>query len=287
MALPLFDAAMGQPMAKVENREITIPSQTVVSSTHHYPDRTMTEVLKRARDKGWPVHEWSYHETSADDGWLLHSQVEEKRRDTSHRMWEVEYDLQEPVAEGRAILTEWVESTFDPSLGSFDGRTGEYIEIEKPQRDGRYVTGADWAKQQDYTVIVTFRIDQRPYKLVAFERRQREPWPRMVARFDKRVRRYRGKALHDATGLGSVIDDYKTSKSGGVILIGSRRKSIFSNYIAAVEDGAFISPEITWMRDEHKYVEVDELYGSGHPPDSIVAAALAYDATTHGGGRGT
>lgn len=287
MSMALFDAAMGQPMAKVEGRRVVIPAQTVCSSTHHYPDRTMTAVMARARDKGWPIHEWSYHETSCDAGWLLPEQVEEKRNDTSAAMWEVEYDLQEPVAEGRAIITEWVDSTFDSHLGDFKGNVGEYIEIEEPQRGARYATGADWAKEQDYTVIVTWRTDVRPYKLVAFERRQREPYPRMVGRFDKRVRRYRGKALHDATGLGTVIDDYKRSKSGGVKMVGSRRKALFSNYIAALEDGAFIAPDIEWMRNEHKYVEVNDLYGSGHPPDSVVAAALAYDATLRGGGRGT
>jgi hypothetical protein len=290
MSVDLFDAAMGQPMAKVEGRRIVIPSQTVCSSTHHYPDKTMTEVLKRARSKGWPIHEWSYHETSCEDGWLLESQIEEKKRDTSNRMWEVEYDLQEPVAEGRAILTEWVDATFDAALGSYRGAIGEYIEIEKPQRGARYATGADWAKKQDYTVIATWRTDVHPYRLVAFERRQREPWPRMVGRFDKRVKRFRGKALHDATGLGSVIEDYKTSRSGGVVMVGSRRRSLFSNYIAAMEDGAFIAPDIEWMRDEHKYCESDDLYRSGksnHPPDSVVAGALAYEATLHGGGRGT
>lgn len=287
MALALFDAAMGQTMAKVVNRQIVIPDQTVCSSTHHYPDRTMTEVLKRGREKEWSIHEWSYLETSADDGWLLNEQIEDKRHDTTATMWQVEYDLQEPTAEGRAIITEWVDKMFDRNLGEYKGAVGEYVEIEPPKENARYVTGADWAKEQDYTVIVTWKTDVSPYKLVAFERRQREPYPRMVARFDKRVKRFKGKALHDATGLGSVIDDYKTSRSGGVKMVGAHRKALFSNYVAAIEDGAFIAPDIEWMRNEHRYVGVNDLYGSGHPPDSLVAAALAYEAATVGGARGT
>jgi len=287
MALEVFDAAMGQTMARTHGGRIIIPAQTVISSTHHRPDGTMTEVLRRARERGWPVHYWSYHETSADGGWLLPEEIERKRADVTARQWEVEYELQEPVAEGRAIMTEAVEAMFDPTLGRYKGAIGEYIEVEPPQRGARYATGADWAKEQDYTVIVTWRVDVHPHRLVAFERRQREPWPRMVQRFDWRVKRYKGKALHDATGLGDVIDDYKTSRSVGVQMVGSRRKALFSNYVAAIENGSFIAPYIEWMRDEHRFCAVDDLYGSGHPPDSIVAGSLAYAASMRGGARAT
>lgn len=281
MSLAIFDAAMGQAMARVEGREVIIPAQTVASSTHHYPNGTMTEILKRAADRSWPIYRWGYHETSVDGGWLLPQQVEEKRGEVTAKMWEVEYELSEPSAEGLAIMMEWVEATFDPELGTFEGRIGEYIEIEPPDPTGQYITGADWAKKQDYTVIVTWRIDTRPYKLVAFERRQREPWPVMVSRFDRRVERYGGNAQHDQTGLGDVIDDYKTSASEGVVMVGNRRRELFSNYIAAMEDGTFIAPRIKWMYSEHRYASVDDLYGSGHPPDSIAAASLAYDAATN------
>lgn len=287
MPLDIFDAAMGQPMAKRKGRQILVPAQTVCSSTHHYPDKTMTEILERARVKGWPIHEWSYHESSAADGWLLPSEVEAKRADVTAQMWKVEYDLQEPVTEGRAILIDLVNEMFLPGLGQFEGGVGEYIEIESPVEDARYVTGADWAKEQDYTVIVTFRVDVRPYLLVAYERRQREPWPDMIRRYDLRKRRFRGKSQHDRTGLGNVIHDFQEKKSAGVVMVGARRKALFSNYIAAIEDGMFIAPYIRSMYDEHKYAEVRELFGSGHPPDTLVAAALAYDATLRGGGRGT
>ena len=248
----------------------------------------MTQVLRMANDRGWPVHEWSYDETSAEGCWLLPEQVEEKRNDISAQMWNVEYDLQEPSAEGRAIMTECVQTMFDKEIGSYVGYVGQYIEIEEPEVGRRYCTGADWGKEQDYTVVMTYRIDQHPYKLIAFERRRREPWPRMVGRYDKRIKRFPGKAFHDATGLGNVIDDYKTSKGYGILMEGTRRKALFSNYIAAIENGGIVSPDIEWVRKEHLYVEVNDLYGSGHPPDSVVCGALTYAAATGGsGGRGT
>lgn len=60
MPLRIFDAAMGQTMERGG-----IPAQTVVSSTHHYPDGTFTEVLKRASAAGWPVYEWCLDGDSA------------------------------------------------------------------------------------------------------------------------------------------------------------------------------------------------------------------------------
>jgi len=291
MPLHIFEAAMGQAMAKVEDRKIIIPSQTVCSSTHQYSNGTMTAVLRMANERGWPVHEWSYAETSAEGGWLLPEQVEEKKNDISNIMWDVEYSLQEPSAEGRAIIPECVHTMFDDVLGSYAGYIGQYVEIEEPGEPGegmRYCTGADWGKKQDFTVIMTYRIDMHPYRMVAFERRRREPWPRMVGRYDNRIKRFPGKAYHDVTGLGSVIDDYKTSRGFGVFMEGSQRKALFSNYIAAIEDGGIVAPNIEWVRKEHLYVEVNDLYGSGHAPDSVVCGALTYAASTGGsGGRGT
>jgi hypothetical protein len=289
MPLHVLDAAMGQTMAVVEEGKILIPAQTVLSSTHHYPDGTMTEVLRRADQFGWPVYKWSYAETSHQPGgWLLPSEVERKRGEITEAMWQVEYELQQPSAEGRAIMPQAIEQMFRPELGRFEGRIGEYIEIEPPKDEARYATGADWAKQRDFTVIYTLRIDERPFKLVAFERRQREEWPYMVHRFDSRVIRYKSRAKHDATGLGSVIDDYKISRSRGINLVGFTRKALFSNYIAAIEAGGIIAPEIEFLRKEHEYAAVKDLYGGGHPPDSIVAGALAYDASiSHSSGFAT
>ena len=97
MTLTVLDAAMGQPMPKVaigddspgrgwrplrfadldpvvvtdlglgdlagEAMLWEIPEQTTLASTHHYPDGTMTEMKRRAADRGWRVYRWCYRET--------------------------------------------------------------------------------------------------------------------------------------------------------------------------------------------------------------------------------
>ena len=54
----ILDAALGQTMARPGTA-----AQTVLSSTHHYPDGRMTEARRRASQRGWPVIQWYYRFT--------------------------------------------------------------------------------------------------------------------------------------------------------------------------------------------------------------------------------
>ncbi|MCP4455742.1 MAG: hypothetical protein GY809_30145, partial [Planctomycetes bacterium] len=66
MEMEILEAAQGQPM-----RKRGIETQTVMSSTHQYPDATMSKILARAKEVGWPIYEWCYKETmNLVDGWL-------------------------------------------------------------------------------------------------------------------------------------------------------------------------------------------------------------------------
>jgi hypothetical protein len=273
MDLAILDAAMGQPMSGASG----IATQTVMSSTHQYPDGTMTEVLKRAAAKGWPVHEWCWRETSAQPGgWLSTEEIERKRSEVTAAMWQVEYDLQEPSPQSRAIQPEAVRAMFRRELGEFRGADGECIEIEAPVAGALYSSGADWARKQDWTIMLTFRHDCKPARLVAFRRMGRRPWPVMVAAYDELVTRYPGHAADDGTGLGDVVGGYMRCQSEHVVMVGRSRADMLSNYIAAVERGEIVAPHIEYMESEHRLASVDDVYGSGHLPDSISAAALAW-----------
>jgi hypothetical protein len=275
MELLILDAAMGQPMSSAK-----IPKQTVMSSTHHYADKTFTEVMRRAGEKGWPVYEWCYKESSArPDGWLTQKEIESKRGEVTASMWAAEYDLQEPSPEGRAILPEKVDLCFRKELGEFPGDAGREIEIEPPLKDAIYAHGCDWAKEKDWTIIDTWRVDCRPMRRICWVRLGRMAWPVMIRKFNERVIRYGGKACHDSTGIGDVVDDYQTVNAEGVVLTGQVRADVFTDYIAAIENGSLISPKIRYCEAEHRYCTNDDLRGSGHPPDSFVAGAMTYRAS--------
>lgn len=284
MELAILDAAMGQPMGTAK-----VPKQTVMSSTHHYAAGTFTEIKRRADEKGWPIQEWCYRETSVQpDGWLTQEEIQSKRGEVTASMWAAEYDLQEPSPEGRAILPEAVDACF---RDEFNGRLtaqellgpmGYELIIEEPVVGATYATGADWAKKKDHTVIDTFRTDVRPMRRVAWARFQRMSWPMMIAKFDARVAKYPGPACHDATGLGDVVDDYQEADARGVILSGQTRADVFTKYIAAIEDKAIVSAKIKYCEGEHRYCTNEDLMGGvkGHPPDSFVAGAMAYRASS-------
>lgn len=272
--LEIADAALGQPM---EARGIQ--AHTVFSSTHQYANGTMTAKLKEAAEKGWPVYEWCYRESMQPHGWLSKAEVEAKKLTVTKNTWDVEYELQTPNPGSRAISPKHIEKMFDKDLGEFVGEVNEYIEIETPDPNGEYVHGADWARKQDYTIIITFRIDVEPMKLVAFLRVNKRPWPVMVKHFDNRIRRYGGQGVHDGTGLGDVVDGYLTEEAEGFIMSGKPRADLLSEYIAAIERGEIVCPLIHFMKTEHELASVDDVYGSGanvHLPDSLSAGAFAY-----------
>lgn len=275
MEIELFEGAQGQPM---DARGLQ--ANTVVSSTHQYPDGTMTEVLRRANEKGWPVYEWCWKESLEDHGgWLTNSMVERKKIEVSKAMWDTEYDLQEPSFEGRAIDSEKVEKAYDPALGVFKGDLEQQILIEEPQEGATYVTGVDWAKERDWTIVRTFRTDVEPWVEVAFLRTGRKPWPAMVADVELRLIRYGGWLVHDATGLGDVVDDlitYERRLVKDVVLRGREREATFTEYIGGIEQEAMVSPRIEYAYNEHKYVTQKDLFGAGHPPDTFIAGALAW-----------
>ena len=288
MELRILEAAQGQPMDRDGVR-----AQTVMSSTHQHPDGTVTAMRRRAAELGWPVSEWCYRETLAPHGWLTEDQVVRKQAELSRTMWAVEYELQEPSAEGRAIDPAAVERMFDATLGThipagdlehlWRGQPGPAAERAWPDPAGAwYCTGIDWAQKRDYTVAAVVRCDTTPLQVVAGYRIQRRPWPEMTERVGALLDEFPGPAVHDATGAGSAIGEFPALEAHrqlqGVTMVGRDRVDLFRNYIAAIERHEIVCPRIDVFYTEHLYCGEDDLFGSGHPPDTVVAMALAYHA---------
>lgn len=238
--------------------------------------------------EGIVVHN-CYKETSNPvDGWLDPEEVERKRSEIPAQMWRNEYDILEPNFQGRAIDEESVERMFDPEWDIVPGKEGFFYQFMKPQPDRDYVTGADWAKSKDFTVIVTWDTTVLPWKLAAFEKINRRAWPMMVDRLNKRWEMYGGIVVSDATGIGSVVDDYIDFPRGipqdnliEITMAGRVRSEIVTEVVQAVENGDFLAPRVQSMYDDFRFVTPEDLYNVGstaHLPDSIAATALAWSA---------
>jgi hypothetical protein len=295
MDLPIYDAALGQPLPQKNYLNQTVDTFTVVSSTWQNPDATFTEILKRAEEKHQPVYRWCYKESANPvDGWLTQATIQEKIDSVSAEMFRVEYDLGEPSIGNRAFDTEAIEKTFSLKFDSTDvvGEGHGHIEhkVSKDFEEYRfarrvntasYVAGADWAKEQDKTVIWVARIDGPKRELVYFLRLNRRPYPQMIGYLNKAISYYRVPlkgVWHDSTGLGNVVNDYLDVRARPFPMTGDKRAVLLSDYVNAVEKGSWKIPRITSAWLEHKYCTTGDLYGYGpgnHLPDTVCAAALA------------
>lgn len=274
MDLLIVDAAMGQTM-------VTDPSltpQTVFASTHHYEAGTMTELLKRAQRGGWPIRRWCYKETLLNDdnpgSWLLPENIEQKKTEVTSKQWRVEYDLEVPSEGGTMFDKETLQELFMSGFEIVD-TLNEYFELEPPEEGAEYSTGADWGRKTDLSVIATIRIDVEPARLVAWERHFRQPWPVVIDRFNERVRRYPGEAAHDATGIGDVVDGYLEVVAEPIQMVGKTRSQLFLDFEKVIETHGLVLPQLESLRSIMEYLQRDDLYGGGHPPDEVVALSMA------------
>lgn len=281
MEYSLFKAVRAQPMGSAD-----VPSQTVISSTHHYPNGTMTKVLQEAAEKDWPVFRWGYDETLEPHGWLTRFQLNRSRVTIDAETWRVEVELGEPSTEGRAIMTEKVELMFTGS--EIHCNEGDEYEFEPPVDGASYAHGVDWGQTTDYTEQVVWRTDVRPVRLVAYCYMRRRPYPQMVARLDARLARYPGRGAHDYTGVGRIGEFISHGDVEDVTMVGRVRADLFRDYILAVENDEIRCPKVKRLYDMHKFVRTIDLYPGytdddntvkkGHPPDGFVAMAMANKA---------
>jgi hypothetical protein len=257
-----------------------IMDQIVGSSTFHKPNGTMASELRTARDRGWPVFEWCFRETMAARGFITEQMVARKRASITVRDFNVEFELQEPNPEGLAIDSEAVEAAFQAGLGEHAGEMGTRVLFEKPLAGATYATGVDWGKELHHTVIWTNRTDVTPVRLVAFASVGRMPYPVMEEMLEKRLRRYPGPCSYDHTGVGVGVGDHLEvpADTEAFDMVGRARTRLFQEWIAALERGEFAGPLIESAYQAHRTVTFDDLYGSGHPPDEFIAAALAWRA---------
>lgn len=294
--LAIIQASLGQPMrqkSKVPGVG-TIETSTVFSSTHTYPDGPVTYYKREFEEKGFPVWTWCYKETSQKldekgevyDGWLDPLEIERKRQEIPAQMWKNEYDILEPNFEGRAMDEESVEKMFDPEWDIVDGEEGAYYEFMQPRPDRDYITGADWAKKKDYTIIITWDTTFFPWKMAAFERINKRPWPVMIERLNKRWEKYGGKVVSDDTGIGDVVNDLIRFPKGTrvtdltrITMAGKIRQDMVTELVQGVESGDLWCPRVKTMYDDFRFATPDDLYNSGstfHLPDTVAASALAW-----------
>lgn len=309
MEMEIYDASMGQAMEQKNHWSETVGEYIVASSTWQNPEGTFTEVIDRARRNGKPVFTWCWRELLEPHGWMSARFIESKRTTVSAQMWKTEYELNEPSGASRAFDLDALERVFVPypkPLMRVDKGDEENVWIwERPATNGMYVVGADWAKEQDHTVIVVMRIDVKPYRVVKLTKINRRPYPVMIGLFNRDVVAYHAiGGTHDRTGLGNVVDDYVDfgDMVEGFTMVGRPRTQLLLDYITAVEHDDYSLPsgeilgevneagqpavdeQLAKVKRAHRGTTVADVYAPGkwnsHLPDETSAFALAHRAAS-------
>jgi hypothetical protein len=278
----ILDAALGQPMPQKNYLGDIIRAQTTMSSTWQYPDKTFAEMYRRFQDEDLPIFSWCYRETSNPvDGWLDPDFIEQKKREIPAEMWRVEYELGEPSIGNRAFDSEMVEKTFSEPVPEPRkiAKDFEQYEIHPYRMDTDYVIAADWAKEQDFTVITVWSCTNLPMRLCYYLRLRRRPYPVMIEYYNRLMKKYNAEGIHDATGLGNVVGDYLDTRVRGFLMTGVNRDNMLTEYIAAVENDKVRAARIPSIYKNHLYCSVDAVYSRAkefHLPDEVCSAALAW-----------
>jgi hypothetical protein len=295
MDYELYQAALGQAMEQINARGEVVGEYIVASSTWQNPIGTMTTVIEDARKKGLPVFTWCWRELIKNDknpyGWMSQRFIDNKRRHVSEVMWNTEYELNEPSSSSRAIDLEAVERFFVeyPKPIREEHAAGGDDDIwvwEDPVSTGSYAAGADWAKEQDKTVIAVIRIDVLPRRLVALRRMNRKKYPVMTRAFVNWVEKYHchGASQHDKTGVGNALNDFLPDEiAKGFVMVGRPRSQMFSNYIADFEHGGYELPRLAHdFYKSHRGATVADVFAphawDEHTPDDLVAMGMAHRA---------
>ena len=274
MDMKIFDSAMGQTLDSP-----TVESQTVCSSTHQHPDGTFSEVIRRAKSRGWAIFEWCYRENLEENGGFLKwRQVEKKKKQVTDQMWEAEFEGQEPNPGNRMFTPEQLLEIFpgDPNEQDLILAEAPYgVRYFEPE-EGHFYHGGDWGKVH-YSVIVTM-IERSvgPDELAAYGMfRKPMSWPEMVGQYNQRVLAYGGASAHDITGVGGVVDDYLLVDSEG-FNFSSGRLELLNKYVGAGQHGEYRYPRIAPLYYAHKFLTMDHLLNRKHLPDEIAACSLAH-----------
>lgn len=295
MEYEIYTAALPQAMAKPNARGHVVPEMTVASSTWQNPSGTFKTVFTDAQRNNLPVRTWCWRDVISTrenpTGWMDPDFIERKRASVPAELFRVEYDLGEPSGVSRAFdLTALNRCLVDVEPVHIVSKDDdELIIYEEPVKWGTYATGADWAKEKDFTVIVTWRIDQVPCRLAHIRIMRRRPWPDMISYFNETTKKYVGMSAHDATGIGNVVGDMIDERTIKMVMVGRDRTTMLTDYITAVENQNYAIP-VTAKRllEAHRSTTVDDVYRTAsvrdsHLPDEVAASALAHRAATRGG----
>ena len=148
---------------------------------------------------------------------------------------------------------------------------------EPPDPGRRYVQGVDLAKREDWTVHVVLDVTETPYRLVAFERYQRTPYPAVAARIRALHEEYGCvRTVLDATGVGEAVLDEVRDVAEGFVFTARAKTDVLTALQLVLEKGHLRFPFVRELVDELQNYAWDD---RDLVTDCVMALALAVHAS--------
>jgi hypothetical protein len=203
-----------------------------------------------------------------------------------------------PASEIEAAKTELPGHAFEQEYeAEFKDETGGVFtdlddtlftrEYDLTECDGEppYATGVDFARHQDWRVIVT--LDAHG-DLVHYDRQRVEAWPHIQRRVEAVASEYEGPVAVDASRDNKIVSDLAEAGLNiqPVQFSPKRKRELIENLAAAIESEELTAPDIPQLRHELEIFEYDVTSAGNvryHAPegfhdDCVDALALAQDA---------
>jgi hypothetical protein len=243
--------------------------------------------ISTPRGRNW-FHDWYQRGQSTDTEYDDVDSWSAPTTDNPH-VPDAEVDAAEKELPERVYRQEYRAEFIDDAGGVFE-QVRERIVADYDHRevDGTapYTIGVDFARHQDYTVIVVLDGEDR---LVDFERLRDTTWPAIQSAIETLAERYGGRAVVDATRDNKIIADLEAAgvDVDPVTFSPRKKRDLIENLITAVESETLTVPDIPPLITELQLYEYDTTRAGnvryhapdGHHDDCVDALALAVDGS--------
>jgi len=135
----------------------------------------------------------------------------------------------------------------------------------------RYVSGFDIGRRNDAFVGFTFDVSTTPFRVVAYERELRLPFPQQAARIEQRARLFPGKVIVESNGIGDPLIEFLEVKVESFTTSQKTKRNAIDALKLLMQRGELAAPPLPqWRRELSLYQHND----SDLVQDTVMAAAI-------------
>lgn len=279
---------IGSNMIKRTNYSITHVEVVSISEGHILPVWDIgVKDCHEFLAEGVIVHNcWTWREVMESNGGFMSQKfIDTKRGELSQAQWDAEYENRGPQSGVRVFDKSHLDILFNPRIGNIPGVENSHWKLYENDKNptGRFYHGADWARDNHWTVLHTLQRTASGFQTAAWYRTNQKPYPQIIREVVSHIKDYKGPIAHDSTGVGKALDDLLVdngAKRSSVFPVEWTRQKLIHEmagfYQHAIENEELVGPFIQFAYSEHEYLTEDMLRGKDHCPDSVAAAMMAY-----------